>query len=33
MTYRIGIGTDVHAFGAEPPAHVAGLEWPGCAKG
>ncbi len=28
MTYRIGIGTDIHAFADEPPAHVAGLEWP-----
>lgn len=28
MTLRIGIGTDVHAFGDSPPAHIAGLEWP-----
>lgn len=28
MNLRIGIGTDVHAFGDAPPAHVAGLEWP-----
>ena len=25
---RVGVGTDVHAFGAASPAHVAGLEWP-----
>lgn len=25
---RVGVGTDVHAFGDQPPAHVAGLEWP-----
>lgn len=29
MTFRVGIGTDVHAFSDVPPAHVAGLEWPG----
>lgn len=28
MGLRIGIGTDVHAFGTTPPAHVAGLQWP-----
>lgn len=27
MSYRVGIGTDVHAFSDTPPAHVAGLEW------
>lgn len=25
---RVGVGTDVHAFGDAGPAHVAGLEWP-----
>lgn len=24
----IGVGTDVHQFSTEPPAHIAGLEWP-----
>lgn len=28
MDMLIGVGTDVHAFGQDPPAHVAGLEWP-----
>lgn len=28
MSIRVGIGTDVHAFGDSPPAHVAGLLWP-----
>lgn len=26
---RVGIGTDVHAFAAERPLRVAGLDWPG----
>ena len=26
---RVGIGTDVHAFGGEGPLWLAGLEWPG----
>lgn len=29
MTYRTGIGTDVHAFGAEGDLALAGLSWPG----
>jgi len=28
MTYRTGIGTDVHAFGDEPGLALAGLIWP-----
>lgn len=27
MNLRIGVGTDVHAFSKQPPAHVAGLVW------
>jgi 2-C-methyl-D-erythritol 2,4-cyclodiphosphate synthase len=27
-TPRVGIGTDVHAYGAERGCHLAGLEWP-----
>lgn len=26
---RVGVGTDVHAFGGEGPLWLAGLEWPG----
>jgi 2-C-methyl-D-erythritol 2,4-cyclodiphosphate synthase len=26
---RVGIGSDVHAFDADRPCHVAGLHWPG----
>ncbi len=26
---RVGVGTDVHAYGSDRPCHVAGLEWPG----
>ena len=26
---RVGVGTDVHAYAADRPCHVAGLEWPG----
>jgi len=26
---RVGVGTDVHAFGGEGPLRLAGLEWPG----
>jgi len=29
MTYRTGIGTDVHAFGGEGELALAGLRWPG----
>ncbi len=28
MGLLIGVGTDVHAFSDQPPAHVAGLVWP-----
>ena len=28
MTYRTGIGTDVHAFGSEMGLSLAGLTWP-----
>ena len=27
-TPLVGVGTDVHAYGAEPGCHLAGLEWP-----
>jgi 2-C-methyl-D-erythritol 2,4-cyclodiphosphate synthase len=26
---RVGVGTDVHAFAADRPCRVAGLDWPG----
>ena len=29
MSFRIGVGTDVHAFAAGAPLWVAGLEFPG----
>jgi 2-C-methyl-D-erythritol 2,4-cyclodiphosphate synthase len=29
VTFRIGIGTDVHAFDETAPAWIAGLHWPG----